>query len=112
LRRFTGNATTAGKYLSATASYAAAPDTGKLAIFFKLTNTSTTAVTFTIRANNYRTDGPWTYQIPAGGSVTDYFNAAAYASGWYDFTITVNSDPTWTQRFTGHLETNTPSVSG
>ena len=112
LRRFTGNATTAGKYLSATATYAPAPDTGKLAIFFKLINTSTGAVTFTIRANNYRTDGPWTYQVAAGASVTDYFNATAYSSGWYDFTITANSDATWTQRFTGHLETNTPSVSG
>ncbi|MEU0090022.1 phospholipase domain-containing protein [Kribbella sp. NPDC006257] len=78
----------------------------------KLTNTSTAAVTFTIRANNYRGDGPWTYQVAAGATVTDYFNATAYASGWYDFTVTANSDTAWTQRFTGHLETNTPSVSG
>ncbi|MFD0528401.1 hypothetical protein ACFQ1I_17290 [Kitasatospora arboriphila] len=36
----------------------------------------------------------------------------AYNNGWYDFTVTVDSDPTWSQRFTGHLETGAASVSG
>jgi len=112
LRRFTGNATAAGRYLSVTATYATAPDTGKLAVFFTLANTSAAAVTFTIRANSYRGDGPWTYTVPAGGSVTDHFNAVAYSSGWYDLTVTAGSDAGWSQRFAGHLETGAPSTSG
>ncbi|MEV4561241.1 phosphocholine-specific phospholipase C [Kitasatospora sp. NPDC049285] len=112
LRRFTGDATKSGKTAAAAVSYAAAPDTGKLAVWFKLTNSGTSAVTFTITSNNYRTDGPWSYQVAAGASVSDYFNAVAYNNGWYDFTVTVSGDTSWSQRFTGHLETGAPSASG
>ncbi|WP_035848987.1 phosphocholine-specific phospholipase C [Kitasatospora azatica] len=112
LRRFTGDATKAGKTAAVTCSYAAAPDTGQQAVWFKLTNTGTSAVTFTIKSTNYRTDGPWTYTVAAGASVSDYFNAVAYTGGWYDFTVTVDSDASWSQRFTGHIETGAASVSG
>ncbi len=47
-----------------------------------------------------------------GASTTDYFNAVTIAQGWYDFTITVSTDPTWKQRFSGHLETGQASISG
>lgn len=77
-----------------------------------MTNTSASAVTFTITANNYRGDGPWTYQVAPGTAVSDYFNAVALAQGWYDFTVTVSSDSSWSRRATGHLETGTVSVSG
>ncbi|MFJ1705667.1 phosphocholine-specific phospholipase C [Kitasatospora sp. NPDC088346] len=112
LRRFKGDATKAGKSVTVTASYANAPTTGKLAVWFKLANAGTAPVTFTVTSNNYRTDGPWAYTVPAGGSTSDYFNAVAYQNGWYDFTVTVSNDSTWSQRFTGHLETGAPSVSG
>ncbi|MEU9132493.1 phosphocholine-specific phospholipase C [Kitasatospora sp. NPDC048540] len=112
LRRFKGDATKAGKNLTVTSSYAAAPDTGKNALWFRLANAGTTQVTFTITSNNYRTDGPWTYTVPAGGNVSDYFNVVAYNNGWYDFTVTADCDTTWSQRFTGHLESGAPSVSG
>ncbi|MDH6142593.1 phospholipase C [Kitasatospora sp. GP30] len=112
LRRFVGDATKAGKTAAVAASYAAAPDTGKTAIWFKLTNSGSSAVTFTITATNYRTDGPWTYTVQPGASTSDYFNAVAGDNGWYDFTVTVSGDSSWSQRFTGHLETGAPSVSG
>jgi phospholipase C len=112
LRRFTGDAKAAGKACEVVPSYAAAPDTGKQAVWFRMTNTSAAAVTFTIKANQYRTDGPWTYAVPAGGSIDDWFNAVAYSAGWYDFTVTVGSDASWSRRFTGHIETGTPSVTG
>ncbi|PYC81153.1 phospholipase C, phosphocholine-specific, partial [Streptomyces tateyamensis] len=111
LRRFTGDATKAGKTCSATASYAAAPDTGKTALWFKLGNTGTAAVTYTVTSNQYRT-GSWTYTVQPGATVSDYFNQVALCNGWYDFTVTVSSDTTWSQRFTGHLETGTPSTTG
>ncbi|MFC1415215.1 phosphocholine-specific phospholipase C [Streptacidiphilus cavernicola] len=112
LRRFTGDTTKAGKNLAVTASYAVEPGTGKLAVYFKLANNATGTVNFTITANQYRGDGPWLHQVRAGASLSDYFNAVAYSGGWYDFTITADIDPTWSQRFTGHLETGAPSVSG
>ncbi|MEV6205931.1 phosphocholine-specific phospholipase C [Kitasatospora sp. NPDC051914] len=112
LRRFKGDATKPGKLVSVTSSYATAPTTGKLALWFSFTNTGTAPVTFTVTSTNYRTDGPWAYRVPAGGSASDFFNAVAYNGGWYDFTVTVDSDPTWSQRFTGHLETGAASVSG
>lgn len=112
LRRFKGDATKPGKLVSVTASYANAPTTGRLALWFAFANTATAPVTFTVTSTNYRTDGPWTYTVPAGGTASDFFNAVAYNNGWYDFTVTVDSDPTWSQRFTGHLETGAASVSG
>ncbi|WP_405805859.1 phospholipase C, phosphocholine-specific [Streptomyces sp. NBC_00210] len=112
LRRFTGDATKAGKSIEVVARFAVESGSGKQAIWFKLTNTSAAAVKFTIKADNYRTDGPWTYTVPAGGSTEDYFNAVAYQNGWYDFTVTADVDPTWSRRYTGHIETGSPSVSG
>ncbi|MFC4906686.1 phosphocholine-specific phospholipase C [Actinomadura gamaensis] len=112
LRRFQGDATRPGKDLTVTASYGISASTGKLAIAFTMANAGMSDVTLTITANAYRSDGPWTYRVPAGQSVKDEFNAVALADGWYDFTVTAGSDATWSQRFTGHLETGHPSVSG
>ncbi|MFC8453919.1 phosphocholine-specific phospholipase C [Kitasatospora sp. NPDC057223] len=111
LRRFKGDATKAGKNAAVTASYAVEAGSGKLALWFRMANSAAAAVTFTITSNNYRT-GTWTYQVPAGGSVSDFFNAVAGQNGWYDFTVTVSSDSTWSQRFSGHLETGAASVTG
>jgi phospholipase C len=75
------------------------PTTNALPAQDRMTNSgSAPPVKFTIASNNYRTDGPWTYQAAAGASVEDYFNATAYQGGWYDFT--------------GDLETGSASVSG
>ncbi|MYX28816.1 phospholipase C, phosphocholine-specific [Streptomyces sp. SID8381] len=110
LRRFKGNATKAGKDLLVAASAVTVSGTVKLR--FMLTNNSGAAVTFTIKANAYRTGGPWTYSVPAGTTVTDDFSPLTYGSGWYDHTVTASSDTTWSQRFVGHLETGRPSISG
>jgi phospholipase C len=112
LRRFTGDATKAGKDWRVTASYAAAPNTGKLALWFAFANAGPAAVTFTVTAAAYRADGPWTYTVQPGGSVSDYFNAMAYSGGWYDFTITASGEADWSQRFTGRLENGEAGVSG
>jgi len=112
LRRFTGNANGSGATAEASTYYAPAPNTGKQAVWFSMKNTGTSTVTFTITSTNYRTDGPWTYQVAAGATVSDYFNAVAYDNGWYDFTVTVSSDASWTRRATGHIETGTASITG
>ncbi|MET7540340.1 phosphocholine-specific phospholipase C [Streptomyces sp. NPDC005507] len=112
LRRFTGDATKAGKAIEVAARYAVESGTGKMAIWFKLTNSGSASAQFTITSNNYRTDGPWNYAVPAGGSTEDFFNAVANQNGWYDFTITSSTDTTWSRRYTGHIETGAASVSG
>lgn len=112
LRRFQGNATTAGQHAEVTSRYAVSPNLGEQSLWLTMTNTGTASVTFTVTSNHYRGDGPWTYQVAAGASVSDYFNQVAYCDGWYDFTITVSGDTAWSRRFTGHIETGAPSVTG
>ncbi|WP_405626684.1 phosphocholine-specific phospholipase C [Streptomyces sp. NBC_01396] len=112
LRRFRGDATKAGKSAEVSTRYAVEAGTGKLAMYFRMVNSGSVPVQFTITAGHYRGDGPWTYTVAAGGSAEDPFNAVAYQDGWYDFTLTVDSDASWSRRFTGHLETGAPSVSG
>ncbi|MFJ5032234.1 phosphocholine-specific phospholipase C [Streptomyces sp. NPDC088560] len=112
LRRFQGDATKAGKSAEIRARYAVEPGTGKLALYIRMTNSGSSSVTFTITSDHYRGDGPWTYTVAAGASTEDFFNAVAYQNGWYDFTVTVDSDATWSRRLTGHLETGAASVSG
>ncbi|WP_323135866.1 MULTISPECIES: phospholipase domain-containing protein [unclassified Streptomyces] len=112
LRRFTGDATRAGKNLEVAARYAAAPDTGKTAVRFRLSDASTAPVTFTITSNNYRSDDPWTCTVAAVGSAEDRFDAVTGPNGWYDFTVTADADATWSRRYTGHIETGAASISG
>ncbi|MFI2760421.1 phosphocholine-specific phospholipase C [Streptomyces echinatus] len=112
LRRFRGDATKAGRTAEVSTRYAVESGTGRLAVWFRMTNSGTSPVKFTITSGHYRGDGPWTYTVAAGASAEDYFNAVAYQNGWYDFTVTVDSDATWSRRFTGHLETGAASVSG
>jgi phospholipase C len=88
------------------------PDSDEFAVWFELQNRAEHDVTFTISATHYRSDGPWTYQLRAGETRTDFFYAVADTQGWYDFTVIVDSDSTWSRRFVGHIETGTASVSG
>ena len=73
---------------------------------------ATRSAHFAVYANQYRGGGPWHYTVAAGATVSDYFNTVAYTGGWYDFTITTSADAVWSRRFTGHLETGGPSVTG
>ncbi|MBE1159230.1 phosphocholine-specific phospholipase C [Dyella acidiphila] len=112
LRRFAGNLNDAGKACSVTSSYLADPVSGQLAIYFALTNGGSSAVTFTITANNYTGEGPWTYAVAAGATTNTYFSALADSHGWYDFTVTLSGDSSWIRRYTGHLESGSDSITG
>ncbi|MEW1905157.1 phosphocholine-specific phospholipase C [Streptomyces sp. NPDC086147] len=113
LRRFKGDASgiARGQHVSVKPAFEVHPSTGKLAIVFTLRNHGTQGVTFRIVSNQYRT---WddTYAVAAGGQGSEFFNAVRYQNGWYDFTITVNNDPSWSQRFAGHIEYGTTSTTG
>jgi hypothetical protein len=47
-----------------------------------------------------------------GPPATSNNTATFAASGWYDLTITVSDDSSWSQRFTGHLENGPTSITG
>jgi phospholipase C len=34
------------------------------------------------------------------------------SEGWYDLTVTISGDASWSQRYTGHLENGKHSISG
>jgi phospholipase C len=36
----------------------------------------------------------------------------ATSNGWYDLTVTINGDGSWSRRYVGHLENGTNSVTG
>ncbi|MFF8868384.1 phosphocholine-specific phospholipase C [Streptomyces sp. NPDC015139] len=111
LRRFKGDASTDAGRGARVKSYFADGGSGALAIYFDLYNDSDDDVTFTITPNHYREDGE-TVSVSAHGTGSDYFNQVLNADGWYDFTITVSNDAAWSQRFVGHIETGSPSVTG
>ncbi|KAA2267015.1 phospholipase C, phosphocholine-specific [Solihabitans fulvus] len=108
LRRYVGDINAAGGVVEV--SPALDPATGLLTV--SMANTGAGAVTVTVRANAYRTDGPWQYQVAAGATVTDTWNVAAYGNHWYDLTATVDVDPLFSRRFAGHLETGQSGVTG
>jgi phospholipase C len=70
-------------------------------------NHGSQTVALTIRANAYRTDGPWPLRIARGKRVIREWNLLA-SHHWYDFTITSSQ---FEQRFAGRMETGLPSVS-
>ncbi len=70
-------------------------------------NTGHEAVTLVVRANAYRSDGPWTLRIAPGHRARrQWFLAASYY--WYDFTVVAQE---FERRFAGRLETGSPGFS-
>ena len=71
------------------------------------TNAGEAAVSVAIRANAYRTDGPWSLQIPPGGRAIRQWSLAA-SHGWYDFSI---DGKEFERRFAGRIENGAGSYS-
>jgi phospholipase C len=110
LRRFTGNVKTAGATATVEANYFA--DGLEPLLTLTLANGGESALTFTVQANNYSHAPAQTYHVPAGKFLAHEIDPVRTASGWYDVTVTVSSDSSWSQRFTGHLENGRPSITG
>ena len=111
LRRFQGNATTAGASLTATAAYQRAGTAGT-GLYLTFGNSAASRATFTITSNNYRTGAPDTHKVEPGTSSVYSAAVNGSAHGWYDVTLTCDLDPSWSQRLTGHVEDGGDSVSG
>jgi phospholipase C len=107
---FRGNATTAGAKAEATVSYD--ESRGDLAgLLLGLANESDSEVTFAVRSNYYA-PGKETVTVRRGQRGELDLTRDFTAEGWYDFTVTIDSDPSWSRRFTGHLENGQVSVTG
>ncbi|MGY0230559.1 phosphocholine-specific phospholipase C [Longispora urticae] len=110
LRRFAGNrvtATTSGN-ANPEVTLRHVPAEGR--VYLDMRNSGTKACVVTVRANRYRTDGPWSYTVNPGATVTDSWTVAA-AAHWYDLTATANTTDGFTRRFAGHMENGAQSTS-
>jgi phospholipase C len=50
--------------------------------------------------------------VPAGKTTQHNIHPITTASGWYDLTVTIDTDTSWSQRFSGHVETGENSITG
>ncbi|AQV97611.1 phospholipase C, phosphocholine-specific [Cupriavidus necator] len=104
-----------GNVAAVTAAGACAPeirvcyDIANAAVYVDMINTGSAPCTFTVAANAYRTDGPWTYEVPAGMQLQQHWPVARQGN-WYDFTVTT-AQGGFTRRFAGRIETGKDSVS-
>jgi len=78
-------------------------------VWLTLINRGTVACTFTVVPNAYRTDGPWTFELPAGKELDQAFPVKSQGN-WYDFTVTTPQGG-FSRRFAGRLENGTHTVS-
>jgi phospholipase C len=112
LRRFTGDVSAPGATARVTVAYYQGGWGPRPQLVLTLANGRAEGTTFTVTQNNYSTDATAIFDVPAGGAATYTADPVTSSSGWYDVTVTISSDASWSQRFTGHLETGTNSISG
>ncbi len=76
----------------------------------QLGNEGRAPCTFTVRPRAYRDDGPWTFTVAPGESLSETWSLAD-SGAWYDFEITVAEWSGWRRRVAGRVETGRASVS-
>lgn len=76
----------------------------------KLHNKSSARCLFTVSAEAYRSDGPWTIEVGAG-EVGSFHWSLADSGNWYDFSVTCSAQKTFRRRVAGHIENGLDSVS-
>jgi phospholipase C len=76
----------------------------------KLHNRGAGACTFSMRAQAYRNDGPWTVRV-APGAVGEFTWTLGDSGGWYDFVVGCDAAPSFMRRFAGRVESGKDSIS-
>ncbi|HYG43598.1 MAG TPA: phospholipase C, phosphocholine-specific, partial [Bordetella sp.] len=102
VRTFSGNSGTGAK-VEAQVCY----DVQEGSVYAKVANNGAAAARVTLQANAYRTDGPWTLDVPAG-QVAEQHWVLADSGNWYDFTLEADG---LARRFAGRVETGSHTVS-
>ena len=75
----------------------------------KLHNRGAGACTFSMGAQAYRNDGPWTVRV-APGAVGEFTWTLGDSGGWYDF-VGCDAAPSFMRRFAGRVESGKDSIS-
>ncbi len=105
-RHFTGNVNVPGLLPEIVVGY----DAFNGGVFVKLHNTGQASCMFTVTANAYFSNGPWTATVAPLGEIVQRW-ALASSGNWYDFTVTAQGAPGFTRRFAGRVETKKASIS-
>lgn len=98
-RRFAGDLNTLCNQIEASAEI----DPIGGAVTLVLRNFSSSAVTFSAKANAYLNGGPWSYSVSSGGTLPITFLVRTN-DNWYDLTATTSTDASFLRRFAGHIE--------
>ncbi|MFI5610885.1 phosphocholine-specific phospholipase C [Amycolatopsis sp. NPDC051903] len=112
LRHFTGDVDAAGRTAQVTATYHDGGLGSAPRLLLELVNDGSRAVTFTVAPNHYSNDRPRTYRVPAHGRALHSVDPCASSHGWYDLSVTLVGDSSWSRRYVGHLENGSDSITG
>jgi phospholipase C len=112
LRHFTGNALLGDSTSRVTAEYYPHGLHLEPVLDLRLANGGKKPVTFSISTNHYGRRHTETVRVGANDSHHHRFDPLKTSHGWYDVTVTVSGDDSWSRRYVGHLETGTASITG
>lgn len=73
-----------------------------------MANTGAAPVHYAIYPNQFRTDGPWQYDLEPGANLSDYFHAKLYGGGKYD--LTCYGPNGFRRQFAGNLNTASSGI--
>ena len=111
LRHFTGDTAVSADTAQVRAEYEGTSGEHPT-LSLRLVNTGKQTVTFTVTSNNYASDRPRTYRVAPRDHITHSVDPLKHSHGWYDLSVTVSTDPSWSRRYIGHLENGEASVTG
>lgn len=112
LRHFTGDVASPGVSAQVTAEYYQGGFSSRPRLVLRLTNNGKEAVTFTVRPNHYSREPARAYHVHARSSATHVADPLAASNGWYDLSVTLGGDGSWSRRYVGHLENGQASITG
>lgn len=78
-------------------------------LYLTMSNAGTSPCTFTVTPNAYRSDGPWTFDIPPGKALDQHWPIGRQGN-WYDLTVSVPQG-SFMRRFAGRMENGKDGVS-
>jgi phospholipase C len=112
LRHFIGDLAATGKTAQVRAAYYEGAFDARPRLVLTLINEGSHAVTFTVAPNHYASTPAKTFHVPPRGRATYEANPLATSHGWYDVSVTVSGDDSWSRRYVGHLEDGNDSITG